>query len=84
MPKVVLSKALERHRRIRSNLEVLQGHRTNAEMAKLLNIGQEAWRVRIKQNARIYPDEMFVLCDRSGVSVADFLLKDLKVVFQTA
>ncbi len=80
MPKI---KPLTEHeaevKRLRANLEIVQGKRTNEEMGKLIGRSGVTYAQRLKDPEQFTMREIRMICNYFKLNRADFIMNELKI-----
>ena len=73
MPKVVLTEHQREVERLRSNLEKVQGKRTNYEMGKLIGRSGVTYAARLRDPEMLTLREVRMICDYFRIDRAKFM-----------
>lgn len=79
MPRVYLTELQKEQERLRNNLKLLQGGRSNAEMGKIIGACANTYANRLKNPDELTFHEVYCLCRKFRISVGRFYETELKV-----
>lgn len=79
MPKVLLRPIDDFEYRIKENLKLCKGGKTNEELGKAMGIKQGTARNRLLNPLKLELGEVFRLCEKQHINIADFVSKKLTI-----
>lgn len=79
MPKVLITESQKASDRLRNNLMLLKGARSNAEMSKIIGKSAATFGNRLKNPEQLTYEEARLLCTRFKVSIAEFSSAELRI-----
>ena len=80
MPKVHLTEKQKDHDRLIDNLRLIQGRRSNEDMATILGVSRSTYIRKVKQPESLTYQEIKRLCDFTRVDIASFVSGKLRVM----
>ena len=80
MPKVYLTDKEKDHARLIDNLRLIQGRRSNEDMATILGVSRSTYIRKVKQPESLTYQEIKRLCDFTRVDIASFVSGKLRVM----
>ena len=69
----------KRNERIAYNLKLLQGGRSSQEMSEIMNCSYSTYRRRLVHPEELTVEEIWRLCEFTGVNVMEFIGGTLKI-----
>ena len=79
MPKVKLSESRQKTTRVRKNLLLLQGKKTNSEMGRYINKSKNTYKNRLTNPEELTLEEITLLCARFNIEVKRFIEEELDI-----
>jgi hypothetical protein len=79
MPKVSLRPIDSFEDRIKQNLVLCKGGKTNEDLAKSMGVKRSTVGNRLRKPLEMRLDEVFRLCEKQHIDIADFVGKVLKL-----
>ena len=80
MPKIHLTEKEKDHARLIDNLRMIQGRRSNEDMARILGISRSTYIRKAKNPEALTYKELKRLCDFTRVDIASFVSRKLRVM----
>lgn len=77
MPKVALTELQETKKRLKNNLNVIKGNRTDEDMGAICGISGTTFSRRRSDPFSLTAQEVYLMCQESHVAMADFYGKTL-------
>lgn len=74
-----LTEAQANRLRLKSNLEVIQGKRSDRAMGAIMGISQATYSRRRNDPTTLTFSEIYLICKDSGIDISDFVGRSLRI-----